>query len=119
MTMIMENPKPVTGMSKSLADIMNIVRHPAFRLGVLDFIAGRPFNHDEIIARINAETPAKAINPWEVSNERLAQYRYEEGRLAALIYKIKIRSWNWPNYPPKPIREMALQRAAEIAKELS
>lgn len=96
---------------------LQIVSHPALRLGFLDALKGRPINHDDIVARIKSETPESSLNRsgWgrslfsEKDIER-AQYRYEEGRLLVVKYGMRCKSWNHPDFPPKALRDFALNR---------
>ncbi|WP_128292051.1 hypothetical protein [Afifella aestuarii] len=88
-----------------------IVTHPAFRLGFLDMQHGRPFDHEKIVERILAETPASALKRigWDcdlhllLGRTALSQARYEEGRLLQLIYGIRCRGWGHPDYPPRGV----------------
>lgn len=98
---------------------LRIVSHPALRLGFLDAMHGKPFDHDNIVSRIMKETPRSSLERtgWSGANlftdsERIerAQYRYEEGRLLVIKYGLRCKSWNHPDYPPKALREFALNR---------
>src|SRR5215468_5336575 len=95
----------ITSKAMTLGDFLRIVQHPAFRLGFLDARAGRPLEHDRVMQRIVAETPAGALKRlgWQASSRQpdlfgikraqtqgadraveTAQYRYEEGRTVFL-----------------------------------
>lgn len=96
---------------------LKIVGHPALRLGFLDATLGRPFDHDNIMDRIEKETPASSLARigWDrgfFSQEQIlkAQYRYEEGRLLVVKYGLRCKSWNHPDYPPKALRDFAVSR---------
>lgn len=102
---------PTTGEAASALDeMMRIVRHPAFRLGFLDAQRGLPLDHDRIIDRIYAETPHGALKRlgWGGfldcnSKADLAQYRYEEGRIAVVEYGLSCKAWGHPDYPPRAV----------------
>lgn len=110
---------PTTGTVATEFDLrIRIVTHPAFRLGFLDAQSGAPFSHDNIMARIERETPSTALKRirWRglglfdekrAKRTEMAQYRYEEGRLAVIAAGLKCRSWNHPDYPPKQVVEFA------------
>ena len=118
--------KPVVGThAKSQSERLHIVTHPAFRLGFLDAAAGRPLDHDRIIARIEAETPASALQRtgWRVPGSdmfehlrqravEIAQYRYEEGRLLRRLLSGRVKGWGHPDYPPAIVQEFC--RTGEI-----
>lgn len=94
---------------------LRIVRHPAVRIGFLDAMNGRAFDHDDIIGRIRAETPANALKRWDDGflNENdieIAQYRYEEGRLMVIKYGLRCKSWDHPDFPPKSVLNFAKHR---------
>lgn len=110
-------------LASSYADLWTIVTHPAFRLGFLDAQAGRPLAHEHILHRIETETPPRALKriKWHPDAEteslfgviharkarqaacELAQYRYEEGRLAVFQAGLKCRAWGHPDYPPSAV----------------
>lgn len=114
--------KPISQAS-SYAELWTIITHPAFRLGFLDAQAGRPLAHEHILRRIESETPARALKriKWLPSPDaenligiglyrrmrqaacELAQYRYEEGRLAVFQAGLKCRAWGHPDYPPSAV----------------
>lgn len=105
------------------ADLWTIITHPAFRLGFLDAQAQRPLSHEHIMQRIEGETPKGALKRirWHPDGDseslfgivharkarqtacEIAQYRYEEGRLAVIQYGLKCRAWGHPDYPPAAI----------------
>jgi hypothetical protein len=125
---------PVTKKAMTLGDLWGCVVHPAFRLGFLDARAGRPIDHDQIMARIFAETPAGALKRlgWstpgvlqgpDLLGERtaetalsfeLAQYRYEEGRTLYLEQGIRCKAWGHPDFPPAAVREYLYSRVKEF-----
>lgn len=100
-------------------DLFCIVTHPAFRLGFLDALAGKPIDHDHIADRIVRETPASAIRRLGISAAslfdtaavELAQYRYEEGRIAVIQEGLKCRAWGHPYFPPAQVRQYIWARA--------
>lgn len=112
----------VHGLARSYGELWGIVTHPAYRLGFLDGQENRPFDHDRIIARIEAETLPSALRtcgwpPLRAPDMLIeeSQVRYEEGRLLA-ARGIRCRSWRWPSYPPKAVRaeieKLVRERAA-------
>lgn len=125
---------PVTKKAMSLGDLWQCVVHPAFRLGFLDARAGRPINHDQIVARIFAETPAGALKRlgWSTPeffegpnllgemtartarSFELAQYRYEEGRTLFLEHGIRCKAWGHPDFPPAAVRNYLYSRVKEL-----
>ena len=127
--------KPVGRRAQDYHDFLHICMHPAFRLGFLDAMRGKPFNDDAILDRIERDTPQTALarigwlpSDLFLSNQRdderhqrfaLAQFRYEEGRLMQVKYGLKCRGWGHPDYPPasvlKTIRQIADERAKEQA----
>jgi hypothetical protein len=105
--------------AKSLQDMLEIASHPAFRLGILDAASGSPFDPgDKISKRIYEETPRRARGMWGgwVSDGELelAQKRYEEGRICLIGWRLKVRAWSDPRFPPKVIREWC----ASVARTL-
>lgn len=103
--------RPVGGWSDALDELMDLARHPAVRLGVLDAQAGRPLDHDHIGEHILAETPAGSLRrlrwplrPLTADEVAVAQYRYEEGRLLVLQAGLRCRAWGHPDFPPAAIR---------------
>lgn len=112
---------PASGRAETYAECWRIVTHPAFRLGFLDAQHGRPFDHDAITARIVAETPASALRRLKFMPDmpdmlgtraaiELAQYRYEEGRLAVLAFGLRCRKWGHPDFPPAAVRDYLRKR---------
>lgn len=97
--------------AKTLDDYLDIVRHPAFRLGAIDVARNSPFDScDRLPLRIIDETPKRARGiwacGWPASDDiELAQRRYEEGRQVVVGFGLKIRSWADPRFPPKVIRD--------------
>lgn len=96
---------------------LRIISHPAFRLGFLDAQLGLPFSHDDIMTRIERETPIAALDRIRWSRQLFsakmverAQYRYEEGRLVVIKYGLRCKSWNQPDFPPKSVRDFARRR---------
>jgi hypothetical protein len=91
-------------------DLWQIVTHPAFRIGFLDAQRGAACEHDDILARIRAETPKRVLDQigWNATlaanATALAQYRYEEGRLAVLEEGLQCKAWRHPGYPPPSVR---------------
>lgn len=124
--------KPVTGRPETYLEMMFIVQHPAFRIGFLDAAAGHQLNHDKIIERIFSETPKGALKRlgWlsqsalpnlflddeEPSDRsvRVAQYRYEEGRLLHLEYGVTCKACGHPDYPPVGVEAFCHKRACEV-----
>jgi len=99
---------------------MQIVIHPAFRLGFLDACSRKPFDHDLILDRIRTETPETALRRigfggddlfGAYGNVALAQYRYEEGRLLVIRERLSCKSWNHPDFPPAQVRRYIERRA--------
>lgn len=97
--------KPTDGRITSRSEALAIASHPAIRLGFLDAQRGLGIDHDDIMARIEAETPPLAIKRigWTVrlryptpDDVRLAQYRYEEGRLLVLQEGLRCRTRSSP-----------------------
>lgn len=104
---------------------LRIVSHPAFRIGFLDAQCDHPLDHDNIIDRIRAETPATALRRLGWDNDifsrddvEAAQYRYEEGRLAVLALGLRCKAWGHPDYPPAAIRQYIDARIAGTALSL-
>lgn len=94
-------------LANTFAQRFRVVSHPAFRIGFLDAQNGRPFDHDDIFARIEAETPPRALDrigwvslAFDPIAVNLAQFRYEEGRLAYLDKGWRCKGWNNPDFPP-------------------
>jgi len=126
--------RPVSQKAMTLGDLWQCVMHPAFRLGFLDARAGLPMNHDHIMQRIFAETPAGALKRlgWsmpalfdgpdliesstvgDARSFELAQYRYEEGRTLFLEYGIRCKAWGHPDFPPAAVREYLILRVKEL-----
>lgn len=123
--------------AQTLSDLVAITMHPAFRLGFLDARAGRPLDHDTIMARILSETPAGALKRLRWSARQLfdgpdlfgvdsaqakraaksvevAQYRYEEGRKLYLEYGVRCKAWGHPDFPPVAVREFCVKRLQEL-----
>ena len=100
---------------------MRIVMHPAFRLGFLDAQRGHPVDHDDIVRRIQNETPPSALKRigWDwlawtaptTKDVEVAQYRYEEGRLAVRQFGLKCRAWGHPDFPPAQVRSKVEEMA--------
>ena len=114
--------KPTTNRAaQTIEEMIQIVMHPAFRLGFLDAQQGRPPDQDRIIDRIYAETPPAALRRlgWLGLFDRwrgqvdIAEYRYEEGRLLHLNENIRCRAWGRPDYPPAGVRDFIYARAAQ------
>ena len=100
--------------AQTIDEFLEIVSHAAFRLGALDAANGRPLSHDEIRTRVELETPPRAIgfgqcgghpSSWSGHNLEIAQKRYEEGRQIVAGFRLKIRSWSDPRFPPKVVRD--------------
>jgi len=114
--------KPVHRPAESIGDLWRCVTHPAFRIGFLDAMCGRQFDHDHIMSRISSETPARALERCGWSNVdlfqsgtvELAQYRYEEGRKLFKEYGIRCRAWGHPDFPPAQVRTFLVIRAGEL-----
>lgn len=115
---------PTTGRPAStVGQLRQIVTHPAFRLGFLDAQNGRPIRHDDILERIERETPSRALERlgWFGGAGifdrpricEIAQYRYEEGRLAVRTFGIKCKAWGHPDYPPAQVERMIHKLADE------
>ena len=107
-----ERNQGVRPVAQTIDEFLEIVSHAAFRLGALDAARGRPLSHDEIKRRVEIETPPRALafcggNPrfWSEDNLEIAQKRYEEGRQIVTRFKLKIRSWSDPRFPPKVVRD--------------
>jgi len=121
-----------------MGQLLAIVTHPAFRLGFLDAQDGRPFDHDRIVARIEAETPRPALERlgWfsfgrfdqapdmfagagmskldrDQARAALAQYRYEEGRMMVVGFGVRCRSWGHPDFPPAAVTRLLERLSAE------
>lgn len=109
---------PVNDLAQTYSAFRKIVTHPAFRLGFLDAQNGKPFDHDQIVERIYAETPTGALerlgwNGYDLfagrvqtrPNIEMAQWRYEEGRLVCLSFGIRCKAWGHPDYPPACVRQ--------------
>lgn len=111
-------------LARTSAQFLQIVTHPAFRIGFLDAQRAHPLDHDLIAMRITSETPASY---WQRSRRspdafqsrdaiELAQYRYEEGRLAVLVLDLRCRAWGDPDYPPTSVRKHIQKVAVEDTK---
>lgn len=113
---------------ETFGEMLWIVEHPAFRLGFLDAQHGKPHNHDHIVERIAAETPINALRRlgWDalhighdlfgLANGRrveIAQYRYEEGRLAVVQWGLRCKAWGHPDFPPKRVIDKLLALSSE------
>lgn len=116
---------PTNGeIATSYGALLTIITHPAFRLGFLDAMRGLPLDHDLIGERIKAETPASyfkrmGVQPDDLFQQpdvRLAQYRYEEGRLAHLMLGLRCKAWGHPDFPPKSLRDYIWERADKTVK---
>ena len=112
-----QGPLEGRGITEEIEARLRIVRHPAMRLGFLDAMNGKPFNHDDIAGRIRAETPASSLKRtgWDdgflsENDIERAQYRYEEGRLLVIKYGLRCKSWNHPDFPPKAVLKFAKHR---------
>lgn len=110
--------------AKSIRELARIVTHPAYRIGALDYAAGAPCDHDDIVGRIRRETPAEyfavmaeagCMSPFDPSvpfeeikgpEIILAQVRYEEGRCWLALYQGRNRLGEWlrPDDPPALVR---------------
>ena len=105
--------------AKMHRDLWRVITHPAFRLGFLDAQNGAPCDHDDILKRIRAETPRAALQQADASRHfapnaiALAQYRYEEGRLAVLEEGLRCRAWRHPGQPPPTVRAHIAARARQ------
>lgn len=111
---------PTNGeIATSYGSLLTIITHPAFRIGFLDAQLGRPLDHDLIGERIKAETPPSYFKRQGIAADdlfarpdiRLAQYRYEEGRLAYLMLGLRCKAWGHPDFPPKSLRDYIWERA--------
>ena len=102
-------------LASTYGEMHEIVCHPAFRLGFLDALRGRPFQHDDIMRRIESETPAPALERigfgLHAENADLAQLRYEEGRLLQKRFGLKCRAWGHPDFPPTAVEAFIRERA--------
>lgn len=130
--------KPVREKARTLGDMIAITMHPAFRLGFLDARAGKPLDHDTIMARIFSETPAGALKRlgWSTPDlfdgpdmfgvesahakrirlkVEVAQYRYEEGRTLFLEYGVRCKAWGHPDFPPAQVREFCRKRFEQLS----
>ena len=117
-----ERNAPTTGkLATTWAEMITIVTHPAFRIGFLDAQNGKPFDHDDIIGRIEGETPQRALDRigWGghlfgsgAANIELAQYRYEEGRLLVILKGLSCRGWAHPDYPPVQVISLITEQCA-------
>lgn len=119
-----QGPLGSAPLASTMAELWAVVMHPAFRLGALDAAAGRPLDHWRIVERMLTETPPRALAALPAfmsaaSHIDLAQYRYEEGRLAVLMYGLTWRGWSRPDYPPAAVldlcRRLAERRASPMA----
>jgi hypothetical protein len=90
-------------LAESIGELRAIAQHPAFRLGVLDAQAGKPLDHDLI---------AERLAPFD-GDVKLAQYRYEEGRIVAVKYGVRVRAWPEGDALPKGVRVALHQIAAD------
>ena len=103
-------------LASTYADLIAIMKHPAFRLGALDASKGRPLLHDDILSRIADETPRGCSLGGLWTEITTVQRRYEEGRLAVAEFGIKFRSWNHPDHPPADVLRLCSRLAQERAK---
>jgi hypothetical protein len=123
MTESVQRQRPVTrDPAHTYAQMLDIVTHPAFRIGFLDAQGGKPFDHDEIMTRIDRETPPSALERigWNIflfsrGKVELAQWRYEEGRWLHLAFGVCCKGWNHPDFPPAQVRRYIHQQADEAA----
>ncbi|MBO9424669.1 hypothetical protein J7444_08050 [Labrenzia sp. R4_1] len=104
--------KPRRDVLDNYRDAFSCVCHPAFRLGFLDALGGRPLDHDSISCRIACETPESFFSrnpfygaPFSATDIEVAQRRYEEGRLLQVQERLLCRSWSHPDFPPVQVRE--------------
>ncbi len=112
--------KPVNGKPSSYAAFMAIVSHPALRIGFLDAQLGRPFDHENIMARIKTETPPGALKRlgfdadlFDRASIELAQYRYEEGRILVVEHGLRCKAWGHPDFPPSRVQDYIWKRLDE------
>lgn len=127
---------PVSEIAATLGDLWQCVIHPAFRIGFLDARDGRPFDHDKILQRIDAETPAGALKRlgWksidlfagadifgkdsaaekQARRCELAQYRYEEGRMLFREFGVRCKAWGHPDFPPAQVRAYLITRVEKL-----
>jgi hypothetical protein len=130
---------PVHEAAQTLGDLWGCVVHPAFRIGFLDASAGRSIEHDKIMQRIFAETPAGSLKRlgWQAPQlfdgqtllgERteesarsfeLAQYRYEEGRTLYLEHGIRCKALGHPDFPPVAVSQYLYSRVKELNESQS
>lgn len=101
--------------ARTYGALYTIITHPAFRLGFLDALHGRPLDHDKIRERVITDTPPRAFermnfDPFAMSFE-LAQYRYEEGRIAVIQEGLRCKAWGHPDFPPAALRKYIWGRA--------
>lgn len=116
---------PTTGKKgTTISQLMGIVQHPAFRIGFLDAQNGHPLDHDSIMNRIEAETKSTALrrigwNAFLGGNKaiELAQYRYEEGRIAVKEFGCACKAWGHPDYPPAQVVRLCEKLAQDRKKE--
>lgn len=139
----MSHQPPVNRRPETLGELYNVVMHPAFRIGFLDARAGKPLDHDRIMARIASETPPGALarlnfdtgdrrikaslfeaapHPLDALATRmkrvaLAQWRYEEGRQLFLEYGVRCKAWGHPDFPPAQVRAFLVTRLEEIRNQ--
>lgn len=125
--------RPVSKRAETLNDLLEVVTHPAFRIGFLDAQKGRDFDHDNIMVRIEAETPLSALSRigWTphtlpilvddtvriAARVELAQYRYEEGRLLVKTDGLRCKAWGHPDYPPKAVWDFVYNRATKLTAQ--
>lgn len=104
------HPHPTT-----LPALRAIIRHPAFRIGVLDAQSGRPFDTGTLLTRLAADPrrQQQASSPV-TGNTQLAQIRYEEGRSAVVEHGLSCKSWTNPARPPASVRNFAIRLAAQL-----
>lgn len=93
----------------SFADFLTFVRHPAWRLGVLDRLARRPLDHDDLERRILAETSPRALErvrwprqPLDRAELEAAQVYYENGR-DAVVHGLRLDEWPVLDHLPDPL----------------
>lgn len=66
------------------------MRHPAFRLGVLDAMNGEGFDYDTVPDRIEPGCRLSGRDPFWFE---MADHRYEEGRRAVLTHGLRVDDW--------------------------
>lgn len=122
----MTQQSPTSGRPpETAAEAFRIVSHPAFRLGFLDAQHGRPFDHEDIVGRIERETPKLALRDrrlawwtyWLAHDlpqaVEVAQYRYEEGRMLVTEFGLRCKAWSDPRYLPAQVRQACILSSQE------